>query len=528
MIKSYYVINIVNGLKALAVGFAVVLLEASLVAGGSADWTSGPNDQSALAINLAGVTDWSTEMPFVDLFRRARAWISQQEGKPWGQGPNLPLTPDGWPARLADGQYATTLISGGGHPSGLYTCLYDGRGDLRLWGDVRDVRREGSGRITFTSTGADSIFVDIRATEPEDPVRAIRVLMPGCEASYKTDPFHPHFLERTGRFRAIRFMDWMETNNSRIAAWDQRPKLSDFSQAVRGVSLEIMIDLSNRLQADPWFCMPHLADDTYIRRFAEMVRDRLDPHLKVYVEHSNEVWNGQFEQARHAAEQGARLGLSKDRYQGQLYYHAKRSVEIFRIWEDVFGGTDRLVRVLASQSANPWVSEQVLSFEDAFQHADALAIAPYFGNELGDPRTADEVARMSVDDILARCREAIARGNQIIIEQAALARARGLDLIAYEAGQHLVGHGGAENDERLTELFHAANRDPRMADLYREYLNGWRSSGGRLCAIFSSVGAFSKWGSWGILETEYQEPAGAPKYRAVMAFLEENPVWWDE
>ena len=40
------------------------------------------------------------------------------------------------------------------------------------------------------------------------------------------------------------------------------------------------------LEADPWFCMPHLADDDFIRRFATMVNERLDPSRFKYEEMS--------------------------------------------------------------------------------------------------------------------------------------------------------------------------------------------------------------------------------------------------
>src|SRR5581483_8613189 len=137
----------------------------------------------------------------------------------------------------------------------------------------------------------------------------------------------------------------------------------------------------------PWFCMPHRADDDFVRRFARLVHERLDPGLKVYVEYSNEVWNYQFGQTRYAQEQGTALKLGNPE---NLRYYSQRSVEIFKIWESVFGRTKRLVRVLAAQAVNPWSSEQVLKWHDAYQHADALAIAPYFGNRFGDPKTADE------------------------------------------------------------------------------------------------------------------------------------------
>ena len=169
------------------------------------------------------------------------------------------------------------------------------------------------------------------------------------------------------------------------------------------MALEYLIQLSNTLNADPWFCMPHKADDDYVRQFAQMVKSGLKPELKMHIEYSNECWNGIFGQAGYCKDTGKALGLSDNDYQAQLRYYSKRAVEIFEIWEEVFGGTDRLVRVLAAQSANPWTSEQVMDFEEAYKHADALAIAPYFGNALGDPKTQDEISKWTVDQVLDRC-----------------------------------------------------------------------------------------------------------------------------
>lgn len=487
-----------------------------------------PNERAALGINLAGIADWSTEMPFVDLFRRAREWIPQAEGKPWGQGPPVATTPEGWVARLEPGAYATTVVSGGAHPAGRYACTYEGTGELRVWGDAAGVREEGPGRLTFESAGKEAIFLDVRATDPADPVRAIRVLMPGSGSTFEAEPFAAPFLERTGKFRVIRFMDWMATNDSEVRTWADRPEPGDFSWGIDGVPVEVMVDLCNRLGADPWFCMPHLADDDYVRRFARLVKERLDAGRKVYVEHSNEVWNGQFAQARHAAAEGKRLKLSDNDYQAQLFHHSRRSVAIFRIWEAEFGGVDRLVRVLGSQSANPWVSEQVMAFEDAYKSADAVAIAPYFGGGLGGPDRVDEVKAMGVDGVLEACRADLLVNARTTREVVGKAKALGLDVIAYEGGQHLVGHGGAENDSELMDVFIAANRDPRMEQLYSDYLRVWKESGGGLMAMFSSVGRPSKWGSWGLLEFDAQPAAEAPKWRAVEAFLGAELAWWND
>jgi len=93
---------------------------------------------------------------------------------------------------------------------------------------------------------------------------------------------------------------------------------------------------------------------------------------------------------------------------------------------------------------------------------------------------------------------------------------RGLRLLAYEAGQHLVGIQGAENDEKLTQLLLSANRHPRMKDLYARYLDAWAKEGGDLLCHFNSVGGWSKWGSWGLLQFGDEDPVLSPKFSATM------------
>ncbi len=99
-----------------------------------------------------------------------------------------------------------------------------------------------------------------------------------------------------------------------------------------------------------------------------------------------------------------------------------------------------------------------------------------------------------------------------------------MKLFAYEGGQHLVGHGGAENNQKLQDLLVAANRDPRMEKLYRQHLTNWFAAGGDLFMVFSSVGGPSKWGSWGILEFQNQPTEDAPKYRAVVDFVKNGEL----
>jgi hypothetical protein len=105
--------------------------------------------------------------------------------------------------------------------------------------------------------------------------------------------------------------------------------------------------------------------------------------------------------------------------------------------------------------------------------------------------------------------------------QKAVADKYRLKLLCYEAGQHLVGVGGGENNEALTRLFIAANHHPRMGAIYTRYMDAWRELGGDLMAIFSSIAASSKWGSWGLLEGA--DETISPKFDAVTAWNRRNP-----
>lgn len=475
-----------------------------------------------IGINLTSVCYSSTQNPFLDVFKQSQVFQAQRRGAPYGEGGALHLDEKGWVRSLEPGQWADTIIcrEGGHYRGGAYVCLYDGKGRLEFDFDATVTNRK-DGRITLqVSPSPRGMVLRIVETDPLDPIRNIRLIRSEHERAAGNLVFDPEFLKRWLPFGTLRFMDWMRTNNSPVANWDDRPLTDQQTQAgERGVALEYMILLANRLNADPWFCMPHKATHDYVAQFAAMVKERLHPALKVYVEYSNEVWNSRFKQADYARHMGLALGLSDDPFEAGLLYYARRSKEIFRIWEDVFGKSDRLVRVLAAQSANPWTSKRIVEFEDAYQYADALAIAPYFGGRLGNPETVDEVLEMSVAGVLTQCDIDILENRKTVARHAAVARGHGLDLIAYEGGQHLVGTGGAENNEALTKLFMAANRDPRMKKLYLKDLAGWKAAGGGLFAAFASMGRYGKWGSWGLLENRDQGPALAPKYQAFLEFV---------
>ena len=518
------------------------------------------NKRSAIGINLSSVVDWSTEHAFVDVFKTSRQWFSSAEGK-WGDDRPLDIDEHGWVRSLKPGQWARTLALWeiDHYPAGKYVVLYDGKGELyydRGPASNRFVEEESKpGRHIVDidpARGNQGLALIIKKTDPSDPIRNIRVIMPGgvcsddalrycddstpCEGTatcqsfeqhHERVLFNPRFLKRITKFSVVRFMDWMATNDSQQSKWGDRPKVTDAQWSIKGVPLEIMIALAHRLQAEPWFTLPHLADDDYVNRFAATVRDKLDPKSRVWVEFSNEIWNDQFEQSRHVAKACAAGRREDSNYNGSHLCYAERAIQVFHVWNTVFGDqSKRVVRVLGSHAASAWASERILSHLDAHKHADALAIAPYFGST-ATPENETELLAMDTAALINKTRQVHLKETiGFINEQAALSKKFGIDLVAYEGGPAYDAVFGSENNDRINALFDAVSRDPKLAPLYVELLNAWKKSGAKTFVHFSSCGRYTKWGRWGLLEYITQPRDTAPKYDALLRFIDDNPRWW--
>ena len=75
-------------------------------------------------------------------------------------------------------------------------------------------------------------------------------------------------------------MDWQNTNNNLETTWSNRTT-PESSHQTKSVAVEHMVLLANTIGANPWFCMPHMVDDDYVRRFATIVFNSLRPDVKV-------------------------------------------------------------------------------------------------------------------------------------------------------------------------------------------------------------------------------------------------------
>jgi len=407
--------------------------------------------------------------------------------------------------------------------------LWDGDGSISFPLSNVKVAESAANRIAIDVVDTSgSLWVAIDRTSASNPVRNLRFLWPGTEATYASQPFNPVFLAKVAPFSVLRFIDWGATNTTPVVEWAQRSHVADVTYATpAGVPIEVMIDLANTLHVDPWFCIPHQASDDYVRQFATLLRSRLDPALRPHIEYSNEVWNTGFGQTQWAIGRSQALGLDIPFGQPAAFY-AMRSVQMFKIIQDVWGADrGRIVRVIAGQAVWDNFLAHALAYQDTAANADVMAIAPYFNAvEAGDPaRVATTLTLTSdqiVDQMLAHIRGDI---KASMTANAALAAKYKLKLKAYESGAgDSSSYFPADKIDAMTALFMAAHNNPRMRSVYTEYYTQWVAAGGESMNQYSDVGNWSKWGLWGSLRYVTQDPATAPKYQGLLDFIAAHPT----
>ncbi|WAS95458.1 hypothetical protein [Nannocystis punicea] len=419
-------------------------------------------------------------------------------------------------------------------PTGTYELVWEGSGTVSVGGigNLHDVTDEGDvhrGLVDLTQTpGVFGQLLSITiANGPGQSVTSLRLYPPGVEP---TASFYPAFLAALTPFRALRFMDWEATNNSQLVSWSDRPTTARFG-AQDGVPYELIAELINETGKDAWLTVPEKVDDDFIAQMAQFFAQELDfsriqsardaagftTPFRLYVENSNETWNGGFSAygtflAAANADPGRYTGETSGAYgpdwmNGNLdlmkvgQYNADRLVKIGGAFKAAFatiGKEDAVAPVLAGWALGPAFSDVGLQFitknyGDPKTHVAAVAQAPYFG-----PPNDDSTGAM--DSLFAAIDQDIAGKAATYAEFAQLGAEYGIPIVAYEGGQ---GLSGATN----LPIKHLAQHDARMYAAYTSYLALWKEHFGTdLFMHFSLAGApgipesFFQYGYWGALE----------------------------
>lgn len=333
--------------------------------------------------------------------------------------------------------------------------------------------------------------------------------------------WRPEFLADLSGFSVFRHMDTNAVNHSKIERWSQRKLPTDPRNAevyidgssppdTTGMALEWQIDLCNRGQVDCWFTTPYLADDDYHRQQATLIKAKLQPNRRVYIELSNEVWNGAFSAYHQAIDAGQRLGLpgSNEWYKG-IAHEMYRALQMYQIYSEVFGAQamgSRVIRVF-SESGNLDLTTQALKnvyhsseWNPRGQRIDMIALAPYVGNGVS-----------GASETLARWKgEVDSKVNSEPITYALNTHVKpyGIPLLGcYEAGMHHLSSADAWA------------RHPDAYEAYQYMLERFSSKMNAPCALYTLHGVWEGKGAWGLFNNVGQSLAQAPKARGTKDWL---------
>ncbi len=287
-------------------------------------------------INGSTAVDWDSGLMFADAMKMARI------GQYTALSPGAKFDANGWPT----GNLSFVLFTQPTNCAGTYTMTFKGQADVGL-GWVRAIINSKTYNAATNTTKVVFTFpepcnnqcqltlshtrrlpTDQNATGVTD-LKIMRPIAPDAATSYPPHTtFTTPYKKLMGQFTAIRFMDFLGTNSgpaaggNAIVHWKQRMKPSFSSQAglgggYQGVggALEYAVELCNETGKDMWLNIPMRASNGYLHKLALALKygfqangdpysspqvnpayPPLNSNLRLYLEYSNEVWNGGFYQ----------------------------------------------------------------------------------------------------------------------------------------------------------------------------------------------------------------------------------------
>ena len=326
--------------------------------------------------------------------------------------------------------------------------------------------------------------------------------------------------------------------------WESRTQPITLDQgSSKGVAFEYMLKLANIMDVSPWINIPTAADNAFVEQLAKLIKSQLKPNLKCYIEYSNETWNTKFPGFDYAEAKARELGLKGGAPLGDAW-HTYRAIEIFKIFNRVFGEPDehsartqsRLVRVLTGQTAWLERAKRIMDWQmpnkvwptaglPAYKFADAWAVTTYFAIDdmtaLEQP-VSDVLFGLQIDQINKLF--GTDKNPGVIRQILAETQLRNMQMVAYEGGTHLLAPA---NRPDLIAKLAVVNQSQGMKDVYSRLLKQWdqlyREFGKDSVGVlnhYSDISRYDQNGYWGLMQSSNQETSTAPKYQAIKNYVQ--------
>jgi hypothetical protein len=549
----------------VAVMFAVSGIASCGGAGGSLSASASPNlsvnslsaTSNLMGINIDPTVDFSGNRLYANVISVSRDFMNGTA--------SAPVDGDGWP--MSD--FSFYVWAGIDKMHGTYTLSFKGKasvgsniGNIPVTYD--SATNTSTGTLKYTATDSNYLTLTFTGTQRTSAsasgsgvtlIKLMRPLTPGASQSYSSSAlFTDPIKALISKFSVIRFMDFLNINGNVQTNWSDRalPSWASFQRnpggaygwAGIGGPWEHVIQLSNETGKDAWITIPVRATDAYIKNVALMFAygsDGVNPYtspqanpvyppltanLKVYVEYSNELWNGasaftQFLDNCQAASDElintsgssplnwdkvwnnttfSRTGTNSGWNYSLCNRHTtKRSVEISNIFRSVVGDNamgNRIRPVLMSQLGNAGfvLFDETKMMLDYYNNLGGNFVANphspnyYFYGAGGSGYYNPDTSVSALDTIFTDPGMTPAGFAPALQADIKLVAAMGLKRVAYEGGPSLDKTNGAR------DAFSAqAVNDARMTAALVNMHNAWASNGGDLLVYFSATGDY-QWG----------------------------------
>jgi hypothetical protein len=467
--------------------------------------------------------------PYVNLIKQSYTWGN-------ASSPGQPITSvdpaTGWPTS----DFGVMISSSAVDLGGAYILSAKGNANVSVFDNrLAYITNKTYDSLTNTLTAIVNIpegatQITLSFTNTTGPgLQDVVLLQPGYNLTSNL-MITNLLLTHLSRFSLLRFMEWIRTNTNFETNWNDTTPLNwpqyFLPKHNPWPTIPYITNQINK-SIDIWINMPHNATDDYILHVARLMLNELNSKSNIYVEFSNEVWNGVFPQY-HAnvfaandsvLNHGDPYHFNYDNCSNvfiwaprRTAYQIKRISDLFKIvfGEENVGPWKRIRPLLAGQTGYPTLIMLGLDYlnrnfgpPSAYLHG--IAIAPYF--DLGEYRTWPNVTTEQVLDGLNSSVQKILpeQGwtyNATVGIHAVYAAWYNLSVYGYEGGPDTAY--GCSNCS--FEAKRNATRHPRMTDICITYLNGWYRYGFQTLNWFTAgASEVDKWGSWGLLEDMRQE-----------------------
>jgi hypothetical protein len=507
-----------------------------------------------VGVNLSQTNYYNDEYMWANAMEQANDswWLGQESagGSSYAFVQNPPpgiampaMDTNGYPIGLgglaAQGYSLATFVFtniGVPFPTGTYTLTFDGSGTVAICQANQPVQSftqtssVGSPfDVSILPTGS-GITVAITSSDPSNYVKNIRLVLPGLQQTYQSNPFNPQFLNALQPFSTIRFIGAMlpdfssattSDGQSGPLTWAERTPPTYFTQATpAGMSVEYMVQLCNILHENMWVTMPVNGTSDYVTNFAQYVEQNLNPGLQVYVEYGDEVWNSAF-----PYEYNYVNNYSIANNEPFEYATADLTAACWNNWEQVFAGqTNRIVRVAATQFTYPARLGQELtrlvataSPTDPNHGFDVVSGGSYFSSANTSSYNASTTVGQIESDMMAQLTGPWKVTLQYFMATVASFEAqlgRPIPVDMYEGGEGFAYVGGSS----WYNAYLAVDTDPGNYAIITTFLDDLTNAGVQGMVYTSLASQATQYGEWGAMEYVGQPSSQTPKYNALVAF----------